>query len=115
MRKKERRYKKIHNYPLRIPAEGTPECREWRRKHKIRAACTIIYVRAIKKNLLPHWRGKLCVDCGKPAQCYDHRNYHYPLRVDPVCQRCNCKRGEGYPYLGTQTEKNYREQKELRC
>ena len=35
----------------------------------------------------------LCVDCGRPATCYDHRYYSMPLEVDPVCSRCNTNRG----------------------
>lgn len=27
-----------------------------------------------------------CVDCGKPAQCYGHRDYSKPLDVEPVCK-----------------------------
>lgn len=34
-----------------------------------------------------------CIDCGKPARVYDHRDYNFPLDVDPVCQGCNIKRG----------------------
>lgn len=34
-----------------------------------------------------------CVDCGKPATCYDHRYYGMPLEVDPVCVACNTNRG----------------------
>lgn len=34
-----------------------------------------------------------CVDCGKPATEYDHRDYAEPLTVDPVCHSCNTKRG----------------------
>lgn len=34
-----------------------------------------------------------CVDCGKVAKHYDHRNYSEPHRVDPVCISCNLKRG----------------------
>lgn len=34
-----------------------------------------------------------CVDCGKRADCYDHRDYTKPLAVEPVCQSCNFKRG----------------------
>lgn len=36
-----------------------------------------------------------CVDCGRPAECYDHRDYLKPLDVDPVCKRCDNKRGPG--------------------
>lgn len=39
-----------------------------------------------------------CVDCGKRATSYDHRDYRKPLQVDPVCQSCNCRRGPGSPY-----------------
>ena len=38
-----------------------------------------------------------CMDCGKPATCYDHRDYNHPLAVDPVCRSCNGKRGPGLP------------------
>jgi len=34
-----------------------------------------------------------CVDCGKPAHSYDHRDYLKPLDVDPVCRKCNAERG----------------------
>jgi hypothetical protein len=34
-----------------------------------------------------------CVDCGKPAQVYDHRKYTEPLTVEPVCRSCNAFRG----------------------
>lgn len=41
-----------------------------------------------------------CVDCGKQAQCYDHRDYRKPLMVEPVCKSCDGKRGAGAPYDG---------------
>jgi len=34
-----------------------------------------------------------CVDCGTQATEYDHRDYSQPLTVDPVCRRCNLRRG----------------------
>lgn len=34
-----------------------------------------------------------CSDCGKPAECYDHRDYSKPLDVEPVCLSCNVIRG----------------------
>ena len=34
-----------------------------------------------------------CVDCGSQAQQYDHRDYGKPLKVAPVCRKCNFKRG----------------------
>lgn len=50
--------------------------------------------RAINDGLLPPLKGQIfCVDCGRPAQCYDHRDYDKPLEVDPVCLKCNVNRG----------------------
>ena len=40
-----------------------------------------------------------CEDCGKVAECYDHRDYTEPLMVVPVCFACNKRRGQGYPQL----------------
>lgn len=39
-----------------------------------------------------------CRDCGETAECYDHRDYRKPLDVDPVCTRCNIRRGTALPY-----------------
>lgn len=39
-----------------------------------------------------------CVDCGVLAQEYDHRDYTQPLKVDPVCTRCNSLRGPAAPF-----------------
>lgn len=36
-----------------------------------------------------------CVDCGEPANEYDHRDYMKPLAVEPVCRACNQARGPG--------------------
>ena len=49
--------------------------------------------RAIRKGLLPSARIFGCTDCEAPAIEYDHRDYSKPLQVDPVCRRCNLKRG----------------------
>ncbi len=55
-----------------------------------------VVAKAIKSGLLPKLEGQIaCVDCGQAAQQYDHRDYSRPLAVDPVCRRCNCKRGPG--------------------
>src|SRR3990167_672604 len=58
------------------------------------SACSMVG-RAIKRGELKSlWDGKTpCVDCGKPAICYDHRDYGKPLKVSPVCHRCNILRG----------------------
>lgn len=36
-----------------------------------------------------------CEDCGKPAECYDHRDYSRPLLVAAVCLKCNASRRKG--------------------
>lgn len=38
-----------------------------------------------------------CVDCGREAECYDHRDYAKPLDVEPVCRSCNVIRGPAKP------------------
>lgn len=50
-------------------------------------------VKAMRNGDLPPL-GIKCVDCGGLATEWDHRDYNDPLRVDPVCRSCNCKRGE---------------------
>lgn len=51
---------------------------------------------AVLHGKLPPLDGSIpCVDCGKPATCYDHRDYRKPLKVDPVCGGCNTSRGPG--------------------
>jgi hypothetical protein len=39
-----------------------------------------------------------CVDCGKRATIWEHRDYTRPLDVQPVCIGCNTRRGHGYPH-----------------
>lgn len=53
---------------------------------------------AIHRGVLPHASTQTCVDCGNRAQDYDHRDYHKPLEVDPVCHSCNVRRG---PAIGS--------------
>lgn len=49
---------------------------------------------AIERGELPRLDGSVpCADCGRPAQQYDHREYAKPLEVQPVCRRCNIRRG----------------------
>lgn len=47
----------------------------------------------VKMGRMPKVTTLLCVDCGKPAKCYDHRDYLKPLDVEPVCISCNKLRG----------------------
>lgn len=50
---------------------------------------------AIRDGLLPCLKAYplRCTDCSARAICYDHRDYREPLKVDPVCRRCNVRRG----------------------
>ena len=72
----------------------------WRgpRKQRIRmirkASCLV--QAAISKNILPSPYLQTCVDCGGPAQTYDHRFYTRPLEVEPVCNSCNRLRGHAW-------------------
>lgn len=50
---------------------------------------------AIKRGELQPANTLTCVDCGKQARDYDHRDYSKPLDVQPVCRSCNKKRGPG--------------------
>jgi hypothetical protein len=50
--------------------------------------------KAIRAGSLAKLDGSVqCVDCGASAAIYDHREYARPLDVDPVCRRCNVRRG----------------------
>jgi len=55
--------------------------------------------KAVASGALPKLDGSIpCVDCGKPARNYDHRDYRRPLHVEPVCVSCNKQRGTAEPY-----------------
>jgi hypothetical protein len=54
--------------------------------------------RAKRKGLLPEPSTLSCVDCGRRAEQYDHRDYNEPLKVDPVCRSCNVMRGHAIPF-----------------
>lgn len=42
-----------------------------------------------------------CVDCGRRAVEYDHRDYNRPDDVVPVCRSCNLQRGPAVPVVGS--------------
>lgn len=51
---------------------------------------------AVLSGKLPNLRQTeiMCVDCKiRRAAHYEHRDYRFPLAVEPVCQRCNISRG----------------------
>lgn len=54
--------------------------------------------RAVRLGLLPPVTSCTCVDCGVQAAHYDHRDYGQPLVVEPVCRKCNVRRG---PAIGS--------------
>lgn len=49
--------------------------------------------REVKSGRLKPAKECTCVDCGKQARDYDHRDYNKPLEVQPVCRPCNKRRG----------------------
>lgn len=55
---------------------------------------------AVACGMLPRAASCKCVDCGRQARDYEHRDYSKPLDVVPVCRACNRKRGPGVPVLG---------------
>lgn len=62
-----------------------------------------------------------CVDCGKTAKYYEHRDYRKPLKVDPICHGCNLRRGPAthllryWMYkLGSRGEKSPRYRQHIR-
>lgn len=60
---------------------------------------------AIRNGSLARPADFACVDCGKPAIEYDHRDYSKPLQVDPVCRRCNLLRGHAVGHITPRTIK----------
>ena len=63
---------------------------------KMQSRASRLVSRAVQNGDLKKLDGSIpCVDCGKPARDYDHRDYAKPLDVDPVCRSCNSKRGTG--------------------
>jgi transcription elongation factor Elf1 len=67
-------------------------------------AATAAVNRAIKRGELLPPAEFICVDCGKQAQIYEHRDYNKPLDVEPTCRPCNAKRGYAIPKKMTFSE-----------
>jgi hypothetical protein len=67
---------------------------------RVRYKSRLAVAKAVKNGDLPRPDKCKCVDCGKRAFCYDHRDYTKPLDVSPVCKSCDAKRGAGFPYDG---------------
>jgi len=62
----------------------------------VRAAISAVS-KAVRVGLLAPVKTLFCVDCEKPAECYDHRDYNKPIDVVPVCRKCNFQRGSAIP------------------
>jgi len=60
----------------------------------------LLVTKAKQDGILPYAKDCVCVDCGEPACDMDHRDYNKPLVVDPVCRRCNLRRGPAIPLVG---------------
>lgn len=65
-------------------------------------------IAAVKRGLLPQVETLLCVDCGVPAECWDHRDYRYPMLVQAVCKGCNNRRGPGLPEIAQEDRSYFR-------
>lgn len=87
--------------PMRLAAterRGTLRCEPClnqrhlaRKAVQSKAACAVS--KAVRAGELPRPSELLCMDCGRPASQYDHRDYTKPLHVQPVCRSCNVMRG----------------------
>lgn len=60
-------------------------------------AQSITYKRVMTGELARLDGSILCVDCGEPATCYDHRDYNKPEIVEPICTSCNKTRPPAKP------------------
>lgn len=68
-------------------------------RNRLMSACHGKVSQAVKMGRLPPPSDLQCTDCGCTAKQYDHRDYRYPLKVDPVCVLCNCHRPTAHPPL----------------
>lgn len=60
---------------------------------KLRVAFSKFLKKAVRTGVLPDVKNMLCVDCEKPAEHWDHRDYRKLEEVQPVCRSCNYMRG----------------------
>lgn len=60
-----------------------------------------LVAKEVKAGRLPSAKSLECVDCGKPAIGYEHRDYNHPLVVEPICRACNTRRGPAIPLKQT--------------
>jgi hypothetical protein len=95
---REIRQQRMKEAALRGAATRRKNNPNWARPHNANmfwaGVASSMVARAKRLGILPMLDGSIaCVDCGEPAIEYDHRDYGRPLDVQPVCRRCNKKRG----------------------
>lgn len=78
---------------LRVPSRGNTND-----LGKLQAQAVVS--RMVKSGQLLSPIGLNCADCNGPACEYEHRDYNHPTKVEPICRRCNLKRGPGIPFVG---------------
>lgn len=71
------------------------QCKHARERDPLVSGARNAVTKAVSSGALPPAKTQSCVDCGKQARDYDHRDYHQPLLVVPVCRSCNKLRGPG--------------------
>ncbi len=81
---------RLHRPPRRCREHGAAHTQRIAKQHSV---AQYAVSRAIASGQLKRAAEFSCVDCGKPARHYDHREYAKPLQVEPVCQKCNVRRG----------------------
>lgn len=78
---------------------------------RLRSAAAAFVKIAVQCGYLPKYQTLNCVVCGKPAQCYDHRDYSRPMEVRAVCLGCNVRssvadQGELYQFADALVQRN---------
>jgi hypothetical protein len=72
---------------------------DWSKRQKLTAPAHKAVADAVRSKKIPPASALICVDCGKQAKCYDHRDYSKPMEIEPVCIKCNAIRGPGAPHI----------------
>jgi hypothetical protein len=85
-----RRLSKRPRPPLRC---STCKHERFRFQEKVYGRATSAVTCAVLRGDMKRATEYACVDCGRPAEVYDHRDYTQPLKVEPVCRSCNVIRG----------------------
>lgn len=73
-------------------------------RQAIRTAAATAVATAIRRGVLAHASTLKCVDCLRPAEQYDHRDYTKPIEVEPVCRSCNVMRGPADVWCSVETQ-----------